>query len=107
MASQVTSIPLAYFQEHFSDQQLQDFSEILRIETVGGQTLSYEGYFVCTICIPVTDSQLFIKNILVIVVPDTTYKSSVPLFLGTNILNLFSSFPVLPISPALLLAVKS
>ena len=105
--SQVTSIPLAYFQKHFSDHQLQDVSKILRIETVGGQTLPYEGYFVCTISIPVTDSQSLTENVPVIVVPDTTYNSSVPLLLGTNILDHLRLFAVLPTSPALLLAVKS
>ena len=104
--SQITSIAHSFFQQHFSDQPLQEIAKLLRIESVSGQNLPYHGYFECTISVPVTDSQNLHVTVPVLVVPNTKYNTSVPLLLGTNVLNLLLTFPE-PTAPSLKLAVKS
>ena len=92
--SQVTSLAFACYQKHFSDLPLHNITKLLRVETVGGQSLPYHGYFECTLAMPVTEKLCLVETVPVLVVPDTKYNSEVPLLVGTNILRKLLSFPV-------------
>ena len=52
-----------------------------------GSSLPYDGYFECTITIPVTDTFSLSETIPVLIVHDTAYNTRIPLLLGTNILK--------------------
>ena len=56
--SQITSCSSAHFDKHFSDCQLIDISQILRIESVSGQQLPYQGYFECKLKV---STSIFVK----------------------------------------------
>ncbi len=85
--SQVTSLAHSTFQRHFSHLPLHDIRKWLRVDTASGSSLPYDGYFECTITIPVADNFSFSETVPVLVVHDTAYNARVPLLLGTNILK--------------------
>ena len=97
---------MSCFNQHFSDLSLHNVSELLRVETVGGDALGCHGYFECTITIPVTDTYVLSERIPILVVPDTTYNSTVPLLVGTNVLRKLLDLPVKPIFSQLQVAVR-
>jgi len=105
--SQVSSISEAYFQKHFAGETLHDVSELLKVETVSGDVLPYQGYVECSISIPVTDSDFFTETVPVLVVPNTTYNSSIPLLVGNNILCKLVDFAVVPTLPALKIVIQT
>ena len=105
--SQITSVSRSFYDSHFSDIDLRDIKNILKVESAGGNDLPYDGYFECNISLPISESQNFNISVPVLVVPDTRYNKSVPLLVGTNILNYLSQFPEQPASHCLRTAVKA
>ena len=99
--SQVTTLAYSFFQNHFDKTQLQDLQNLVRIESVGGNTLPYHGFFEAVVSIPVANQNSISESIPVIVVPDTSYNKSVPLLLGTNVLHKLLSLPDIPLCAAL------
>ena len=105
--SQITSISMSHYTKFFSDVPLQDISKLLKVESAGGHSLPYSGYFECNISIPITSAENFEITVPTLVVPDTTYNISVPLLIGTNVLCHLVDFPVQPSSKCLQVAVQS
>ena len=64
-------------------QNLTDFS--LDLKGANGANIPYQGYVILDIAIPSSDSLSVSTPVLV--VPDTKYSSSVPVVIGTNVLN--------------------
>ena len=105
--SQITSLAFSHFNKYFSDVSLIDIGQLLKVESVSGQSLPYHGYFECSLSVPITESQSFEINVPVLVVPDTRYNQSVPLLLGTNVLNKMMNFPAKPANRFLKTAVQA
>jgi hypothetical protein len=83
----VSTIAYGKYFELFSDTPIQPLQQFkLDIEGAGGQLLPYSGYIEVEVTVP----QLSIKpvNCIMLVVPDTNYAQTVPVILGTNILDL-------------------
>lgn len=105
--SQISSVCMSHYNNHFSDKPLQDLSALLNVQSAGGNDLPYHGYFECNISIPVSDTSNFNISAPILVVPDTAYNSKVPLLIGTNILNRLSNFPEKPKSAHLHTAIQA
>ena len=83
--SNVSTIAEDKFKELFPDtlyQPLDEFS--LNTEGAGGQKLPYSGYLEAGISIPGFSDEV---SSLTLIVPNTRYDESVPVLLGTNVLN--------------------
>ena len=52
--SQITTISVSFYNSHLSDIAIQNCSDLIRIEGVGGDVLPYHGFLVCDIQIPLT-----------------------------------------------------
>ena len=102
--SQVTTMSNTFFTEQFPTTELHSLQSLVRIESVSGSSLPYNGYFVAQIKIPLSAKKCIDQQIPIMIVPDTTYNSKVPLLLGTNILLDLLSFPDLELKPALRIA---
>ena len=85
--SQITTISVSFYNSHLSDIAIQNCSDLLRIEGVGGDVLPYHGFLVCDMQIPLTDTSFFNSSIPVLIVPDTRYNLEVPCLIGTNFLS--------------------
>ena len=66
---------------------LTDFS--LDISSANGSSVPYTGYVVVDIGMPTVD--LDPVSVPVLIVPDTKYSASVPVIVGTNVLNFFKT----------------
>ena len=104
--SQISSLSHDFFLQHFSDCKLNDLSDILNIQSAGGDSLPYIGYFDCEIDIPLSDKDSFKINVPILVVPSTPYNLKVPLLIGTNVLNWLSKYSVKPEIDCLLSAIQ-
>ncbi len=65
----------------------------MKIQGAGGHQLPFEGYFECSLSIPVTKSKEVTVPTPILVVPDTSYNKTVPLLIGTNVLNQLVNLP--------------
>lgn len=81
--SQVTSITRSYWLNHptLKEQKLQSCQ--IPIEGAGGQSVPYHG--VLRITVRVLGKEF--KNVPAFVVPDSDYRASVPLLVGTNVIR--------------------
>ena len=77
----------SFFQQHFSDVNLIDCSQLLRVEGAGGNRLPYHGYVDVNLTFPLNDTQSISRDIPVLIVQDTKYNATVPLLIGTNFLG--------------------
>lgn len=50
--SQVTTIPVSFYNEHLSDKPIHSLNEVLHIEGAAGQSVPYLGYVETTIAFP-------------------------------------------------------
>jgi transposase InsO family protein len=82
--SQVSNLSESYYRKHLPEFQLYSLSEILEIEGVAGQLLTYLGYIEINLVIPGTRTELWVP---ILIVPDTGFSKQVPLLVGTNVLN--------------------
>ena len=65
--------------------QVQPLDELLRVQAAGGQLLQYLGYIEVGVSFP--DMGDTIMDALLLVVPDTSYHSQVPVLIGTNLMT--------------------
>lgn len=77
--SQVTTLSESFYTKHFSSIPLKDCWSLLRIESAGGQSIPYRGYFVASVRIEGIEDM----DVPILVVEDTIYHSSVPFLVGT------------------------
>ncbi len=84
--STVSTICQSFYEEHLKDIPLQTIDRILKVECAGGEMLPYVGYIEAELKAP----DIFDKDslpALFLIVPDTRYSHSVPVLLGTNVLQ--------------------
>lgn len=84
--SYVSSLSHSFYLQHLQDLELKPISDILKIECADGKELPYKGYTetsLSSVGIPGGAEQ----PCLLLVVPDTSYNSRVPVLIGTNILS--------------------
>ena len=81
--SQITSITHSYWQSHPVLKQKKLQSSKIPIEGAGGQAVPYRG--VLRIDLQVLGTEF--KAVPAFVVPDSDYRSSVPLLVGTNVIR--------------------
>lgn len=65
--------------------QVQPLDGLLRVQAAGGQFLQYLGYVEVGVSFP--DLGESIMDALLLVVPDTSYHSQVPVLVGTNLMT--------------------
>ena len=82
--STVSTISHSYYSTYMSEVELQNLDTILDIECAGGQQLPYDGFISTEIRIPHQDNTF---PCILLVIPDSSYNTHVPLLLGTNILQ--------------------
>ncbi len=104
--SQISSISRKFYMENLSKLPLHNIDNLLKIESVSGESLPYFGYIEVTISLQCDNNQFVSKSIPLLVVPDTTYNNQVPLLLGTNLLQRFSNISTFQ-NPALAFAIKT
>ena len=85
--SQVTTMAHSCFLSHFSGIPLEDCRQLVRIEGVGGEVVPYHGFFHCEVSLALAGSTPFARVIPVLVVPNTTFNTRVPILIGTNFLE--------------------
>ena len=81
--SQITSITHSYWQSHPVLKQKKLQSSKIPIEGAGGQAVPYRG--VLRIDLQVLGTEF--KAVPAFIVPDSDYRSSVPLLVGTNVIR--------------------
>ena len=85
--SQITTISRSFYNQNLTHVTLENCHDLLRVEGVGGNVLPYDGYVVCEITVPLTDTKSFTQVIPILVVPDTNYNRNTPGIIGTNFLS--------------------
>ena len=85
--SQISAISRKFYIDYLSNLKIHQCSELLKVESVGGETLPYLGYLELEISMPLTDTQHFSRCFPILVVPDTKYNANTPFLMGTNILS--------------------
>ena len=105
--SQLTTMSKSFFEQKFTGTKLISLQNILKIQSVGGTSLPYHGYFDAQINLPISDRHTLDMSVPIVVVPDTSYNIKVPLLLGTNVLNNLLSVPETPKVSALKVAKQS
>ena len=85
--SQISAISHSFYSKHLPHIPLQPL-ENLRVESVTGQSMPYDGFIEVKLTVPVKliGSSMSI-DVLLLVVKDTPYNLRTPVLLGTNILN--------------------
>ena len=85
--SQVSTVSLAFLQKFLSGVTVKSLNQLLRVEVAGGATLSYLGYVEVELELPgrLSGPGRSIPALL-LVVPTTSYNSSIPVLLGTNVI---------------------
>ena len=101
--SQVTTLALSFYAEHFNSFPLVDCSHLLRIEGAGGQAIPYRGYFIASVHIEGVD----MNDVPILVVEDTEYNQSVPVLIGTNVLRRLSVLSDIKLHPNVKLALQA
>ena len=82
----MSTISHSSYTELLGDKPLQPLDKLaLDIEGAGGQKLPYSGYIEVDVGVPGLCNPI---SCLLLVVPDTRYAKTVPIILGTNVLNL-------------------
>ena len=85
--SMITSVGETYYKEHLQEKYpLQELNSLLKVEGAGGHQLKYTGYAEMEIMVPEHSTTSFWVPVLV--APDTTYNSMVPLIVGTNVIKM-------------------
>ena len=85
--STVSTVSESFHRQYLADQTIQALNHILHIECADGQDLPYLGFITVDLELPGTSSSDRLQPCLLLVVPDSSYNRSVPLLLGTNVLN--------------------
>uniref|UniRef100_A0A3Q1EKL9 Gypsy retrotransposon integrase-like protein 1 n=1 Tax=Acanthochromis polyacanthus TaxID=80966 RepID=A0A3Q1EKL9_9TELE len=85
--SQVTTIPVSFYNQHFTDQPVKSLGELLQVEGAAGQAVPYLGYVEMVVTFP---SEFlgadFDVATLALVVPDVR-AYQVPVLIGMNTLE--------------------
>ena len=82
--STVSTLSQSYYDNNLQHLKLQQLDSILKTECAGGQMLPYNGFIEVTIYLKDLDRSF---NCIILIIPDTPYHETVPLLIGTNILN--------------------
>ena len=82
----VSTISDHFYHEHMSHLELNPLEDMvnLSVEGADGHELMYSGYIEAHLEVPCLDYQ---EDVLLLVVPHTSYHDSVPILLGTNIIK--------------------
>lgn len=84
--SQVTTIPLSFYNSHLSQHPMQPLNHLLEVEGANGQAVPYLGYVQLTLKFPQeflgTENEV---STLALVVPDLTHVPQI--LIGTNTLD--------------------
>lgn len=86
--STVSTLSHSFYETNFKDQPIQSLKDVLHVECADGEALPYYGYIEANITPSVTGCHNNDYRCLFLVVPDSRYNSSVPILLGTNVLNI-------------------
>lgn len=86
--SQVTTIPVSFYNEHLSDQPVQSLHELLHVEGAAGQNVPYLGYIETTVTFPkdFVGSVLTVPT-LALIVPDVRPGFPTSILIGMNTLE--------------------
>ena len=84
----VSTISHKFYNDNFSDIPIQKLDTLLNIECADGKNLPYEG-FIETHITSRGLSPPSQQNCILLVIPDSSYSTSVPIILGTNIFSHF------------------
>ncbi|KAK7921783.1 hypothetical protein WMY93_008685 [Mugilogobius chulae] len=86
--SQVTTVPVSFFNRHLNDQPIHPLHDLLQIEGAAGQSVPYLGYIDLTVTFP---KDFLGKDIevstLALVVPDSTPDYTSTVLIGMNTLE--------------------
>ncbi len=82
--SQVSTVTETFFRERLKNIPLHPLEDVLKVECAAGQHIPYAGYIEAEMEIPGKD---VLQMCLFLVVPETEYSSSVPVLVGTNVLE--------------------
>ena len=87
-SSQVTTVPLSFYQQILSDQPLKPLCDLLEVEGAAGQSIPYLGYVEMTVRFPndFVGTDIDIPT-LALVVPDIHLEAPSPVLIGTNTLD--------------------
>ena len=84
--STVSTVSESFYLQYLANQPIQTLDHILHIECADGEEMPYLGYITVDLELPGTSTSNRPQHCLLLVVPDSTYNSSVPLLIGTNVL---------------------
>lgn len=85
--SQVTTIPVSFYNQHFTDQPVKPLCELMQVEGAAGQTVPYLGYVEMVVTFPREFLRAdFNVSTLALVVPDAGAHQS-PVLIGMNTLE--------------------
>ena len=84
--STVSTMSESHYNSYFSHIPLHPLASILEIECADGQSLPYLGYVITDIVAHGVDNMTPLPCVFLIV-PDSRYNHSVPVLLGTNVLQ--------------------
>ena len=92
--SMVTTISDTFYQNHLqSNHPIMPLDNLLSVEVGDGNLLQYLGYIEVDIDLPIgNNGELLQQSTLALIVPDTSYNRSVPICIGTNIINIGHEF---------------
>lgn len=86
--SQVTTLPVSFYNRHLSDQPVKPLHDLLQVEGAAGQSVPYVGYIELTITFPKDFlGAEFDVPTLALVVPDARPGGSSPVLVGMNTLE--------------------
>lgn len=86
--SQVTTLPVSFYNQHLSDQPVKPLHDLLQVEGAAGQSVPYLGYIELTITFPKDFlGAEFDVPTLALVVPDARPEGSSPVLIGMNTLE--------------------
>ena len=83
----VSAIAESFYLTHLQHLELQPIGDILNIECADGKNLPYKGYIEVELAITSGLPKATPQHCLLLVTPDTSYSSSTPIIIGTNVLN--------------------
>lgn len=92
--SQVTTVPISFYNQHLSDQPVNPLCDLLQVEGAAGQAVPYVGYVEMVITFPKEFLGAdFNVSTLALVVPDVKADHSSPVLIGMNTLEpLYSQY---------------
>lgn len=86
--SQVTTIPVSFYNHHLSEQHVKPLNDLLQVEGAAGQSVPYLGYIELTITFPkdFLGAEVDIPT-LALVIPDAHPECPSPVLIGMNTLE--------------------